>query len=198
MVRRSKPKIFKHNGRQPLDAQVLRYIVMDENGKCAPGKLLNTFQEFRNEAQVLKWIENLGTTVKRQLVKFETDEVRACLNGIQVCKKYGFSGRCNGECTKIHICCYHLKRFCTNKGNCQQSHDLKNDHNNRILFDNNLGGLDYRVTFKALRYMFRWNKIKTGSNDPDDALSVVSEVESVATLDGMVTDMEDLDHLNQF
>ena len=198
MVRRSKPKMFRHNGRQPLDAQVLRYIVMNESGRCAPEKLLYTFQEFRNEAQVLEWIENLGTAVKRQLVEFKANEVRACLNGIQVCKTYGFHDRCNGECTKIHICCYHLKGFCTKKGNCQQSHDLKNEHNNRILFDNHLGGLDYRVVFKALRYMFRWNKVKPGSNDPDDALSVVSEVESVATLDGMVSDIEDLDEVEIF
>ena len=90
MVRRSKPKMFRHNGRQPLDAQVLRYIVMNESGRCAPEKLLYTFQEFRNEAQVLEWIENLGTAVKRQLMEFKANEVRACLNGIQVCKKYGF------------------------------------------------------------------------------------------------------------
>ena len=46
--------------------------------------------------------------------------------------------------------------------------------------------------------MFRWNKFKPGSNDPDDALSVVSEVESVATLDGMVSDIEELDQVEIF
>ena len=177
---------------------MLRYIVMNESGKCAPEKLLHTFEEFRNEAQLLEWIGNLGTTVKRQLVEFRANEVRACLNGIQVCKNYGFRGRCNAECTKIHLCCYQLKGFCAKKGKCQQSHDLKNEHNNRILFINNLGSLDYRLTFKALRYMFRWNKVKPGSDDPDDALSVVSEVESVATLDDMATDNEDLDEVEIF
>ena len=199
MIRRSKPKILRHNERQPLDAQVLRYIVMNENGRCAPEKLLHTFQEFRNEAQVLEWIENLGTAVKRQLVEFRANEVRACLNGIKVCKNYGFGGRCNAECFKIHICCYHLKGgFCAKKGKCQKSHDLWNEHNNRILVNNNLGGLDHRVTFKALRYMFRWNKVKPGCDDPDDELSVVSEVESVATLDDIATDNEDLDGVEIF
>ena len=198
MVRRSKPKILRHNGRQPLDAQVLRYIVMNECGKCTPEKLLHTFKEFRDGAQVLEWIENLGTTVKRQLVEFQANEVRACLNGIQVCKDYGYRGRCNAECCKIHICCYHLKGgFCTKKEKCQKSHDLWNEHNNRILVNNNLDGLDRRVTFKAFRYMFRWNKVKPGSDDPEDALSVVSEVESVSALDEMVTD-EDLDEVEIF
>ena len=198
MGRRSKPPISRHNGRQALDAQVLRYIVMNESGKCAPGKLLHTFQEFRNEAQILEWIGNLGTSVKRQLVEYQANEVRVCLNGIQVCKNYRFKGRCNRECTKIHICCYHLKGFCTKKETCQQSHDLRNEHNNRVLLNNNLGGLDYRVTFKALRYMFRWNKVKPGSDDLDDARSTISEVESVSTLDDVVTDNEDLDEVEIF
>ena len=174
---------------QPFDLQLFRHIILNGSGKCSPRNLVGTFYQFRNENDVVQWIRNLPNTHGRQLLEvtktgIET-KVSISLNGVDVCKKYGYSGNCKQGCKRLHVCLYFLKGHCKREGKCPQSHNIYNQHNWNILCSNYLADLDRKEIFVALRCMVRWTKRKNKTNDPDDAQSVASEVESVTTLDDL-------------
>ena len=166
---------------EPLDGKVFRYLITTENGKCSLSKLLQTFIHFKTEDGIIDWVENLQNR-KLLEVQITWDEtlIKVDLNGAQVCKKYGYGGNCTNKCNKIHVCLYHLKGFCYKKEKCVKSHNIQDEHNTKVLKNHDLSDLDYRGVFKALRYIFRWNKSKAAAADStDDVQSQVSELESL-------------------
>ena len=195
MAQRIRPK-YSIRRKEPLDAKVFNYLVTNENGKCSLNKLLQTFnKQFRSEDEIEKWVANLLNTKNRQLLELKetgTDSlIRVSLNGLEVCKSYGYGGNCKSNCSKIHLCLYNLKGHCFKKDGCIKSHNIKDKHNREALSNHNLTSLDARIAFKVLRYIYRWNKGKSGADDAEDVQSMVSEVESVSSLDDMDPDGPD-------
>ena len=110
------PGYYDFNKVQPFDLQLFRHVIFNENGKCSPRNLVRTFYQFRNENDVVQWIRNLPNTYGRQLLEvtktgMETT-VSISLNGVDVCKKYGYSGNCKQGCKRLHVCLYFLKGHC--------------------------------------------------------------------------------------
>ncbi len=173
---------------KPRDLQIFEYLVQNEAGKCAPGKLLREFGAFASEEGVVEFVENLRATNHRQLLRTTQTrsgvQVRIHLNDVEICNGYGYKGKCTDYCGKIHLCAYQLQGYCSKVKNnqvCPQSHDVHDPHNRRVLQQHNVADLQQRTAFKALRYLLRWSKtdLKDAADDAaSETQSIVSEAES--------------------
>ena len=183
------PGYYDFNKVQPFDLQLFRHIILNGSGKCSPRNLVGTFYQFRNENDVVQWIRNLPNTHGRQLLEVtktgRETTVSISLNGVDVCKKYGYTGNCKQGCKRLHVCLYFLKGHCKREGKCPQSHDVSDKHNWTVLSTNYLADLDKNDIFMGLKCAVIRNKTKPRVNYPDNGQSVVSEVESVTTLDDL-------------
>ena len=177
------PGYYDYTKVQPLDLQLFRHVISNESGKCSPRNLVGKSYQFRNEHDVVEWIRNLPNSYGRQLLKVtKIGTVSISLNGVDVCKKYGYKGNCNNGCNRLHVCLYFLNGYCKWEGRCPQSHNVYDQHNWNILYTNRLADLNKNEIFVAMRSLVKWNKRKNKIKGPDDATSVASEVESVGDL----------------
>lgn len=120
-----------------------------------------------SEADFFEWMSKQ----RRKLILCETTEqktfVSAFLNGIELCREYGFTGHCStgSRCQKIHHCCYHFLFKCSfqRKGKCSQkgglSHDLYDEHNKRVIDLHKISDLHSLLIIEGLRYLFKARRI---------------------------------------
>ena len=191
------------------DLRAFRYVGFFEYGQCSLRNLVEKFNQFRSEREVADWIRNLPNTCGRQLLEVIKREqeitVTISLNGVELCRKYGYKGNCDKGCNRLHVCMYFLKGYCKREGKCPQSHDVYDKHNWDILRTYSLVDLNEDDIFMALRYMLKSNKRKIKTSYPHATQGVTSEDEPVKSLDELVKRWDDLDdeltdnnpHLNQ-
>ncbi|CAG0894614.1 unnamed protein product, partial [Darwinula stevensoni] len=125
----------------------------ERNKRCFQQRLLRTLSGMEDVTQNIdKLASTLKTTpdgIKKVInedERFLLSENMVSLNiHLSICQDYLTLGGCDNEqCRSLHICAKYLAGLCTD-ARCEDGHNIKTEHNRRLLCQFNLENIDCRM-----------------------------------------------------